>query len=811
MFDEIARDVKLALRGLRRQPAFAATVVLVLGLGIGMATAMFTVFDSVLLRELPVRDQNRLIVASGKGWGTIPHVPISYNALIDLRRRSHAMQGIAGVDYNGGFPQMLRDRDRLMSLQIANVTGNFFQVLDTRPLVGRLLRAEDDVAGAAPALVLSFDAWLQYFDGDRSVIGRRLTVPGYNQNFIIVGVALPGLKYPANAEAWACDVAVSSAGGGTASTMSVDVLARLAPNATVQDAAAEYFGALKQTFTNSPAFLPNLEARVDKLKDLVVGNVRPALIALAAAVALLLLIACANVGNLLLVRAAGRTHEITIRRVLGAGFAQLVRQLFVERLVLGALGGCLGFVLARTLIHVLVTLAPPELPRLDLIRMTGAPIMTAVVITLLTTLAFGLSPALWAAGRNPSLALRSGSRGGSPGKGARRIREVLVAWQVALAVIVLAGAALVSQSLIRLEQIKLGFDANQLAFVQFAWPWDKAATIPPSRNLIERILDRVETVPGVVAATPVHRMPFSGTQGADVSFVAEGSTASDATAPSIFNVEAGGPDYFRTLGLPMLRGRSFTTADREGAPKVIIVSDAVARRLWPQRDPIGMRLRINHKDFVNDWATVVGVVGEAHYRTYRAAAPSVYYPFRQFDAYTVRLVVRTTGDSARVLRAVRSAIGEVDPDIRVWKIDTMADLTATPLAQPRVNALLLSAFGFASLLLATIGLYGIMAASVRQQTRELGIRAALGATPARLRNLVLSQAFLVTGSGALVGLIGAVAATRVLRGLLFEVSPNDPATLLGVAALLVAVALVAAYVPARRATRVDPVECLRAD
>ena len=806
----LAHDIRLTLRGLRRTPGFTATVVLILALGLGMATAVFTVVHAVLLRRLPVRDQDRVVVLWGTAPGTLPDWPLPWPEFVRLRDGTRALSGVAGWQASA-VPQLLRRDDVGVEFMPQLVTGNFFQVLGARPLLGRVLRPGDDVPGADGALVLSYAAWRRLFRGDPGVIGQRVTVSGWPRALTVAGVLEPGLDLPAGTDAWIPMRAFTA--DSALARVPMHVVGRLAPGATRDRARAEFLAVLRapdDPAAANPEFLRHAGAEARPLADVVVGDVRPALVALAAAVALLLLIACTNVGTLLLVRAAGRARETAVRRALGAGRGQIVRQLLGEGVVLGAAGAAGALVLADALVRALVAMAPAGLPRLDTIRTGAAPVVIAAALALLTTALAGLAPALWSAGPDLASPLRRGTRVGT-GRGARLARGALVAWQVALAVVVLAAAALVTRSLARLQQVDLGYRAAGAAIVKLDWPWDVYGAVATSRDPMARIVARVEALPGVVAATPLFRPPLAGDEGADGLYVAEGQDPALAARGAFIDIEAAGPDFFRTFGIPVLRGRVFTAADRENAPHVVVVSEAVARQFWPGQDVLGKRLRLNADAYQHDWLTVVGVVPEVRYRTYRTAAPSLYYPARQFGAYAIRLGVRTAGPPSAMLPAIRRAIAEAEPRVGVWRLDTIDALLGAPLAQPRLNSLLLAAFALTALLLSAVGLYGLTATTVRQQTRELGVRIALGASPARVGRLVLRQAFAVAALGAAVGLAGALGTSRLLRSLLFEVSPADPGVLAGVCAVLLTVALLAAYAPARRATRVDPVEALRAE
>jgi len=803
--DRTWQDVRIALRGFRRSPSFTTTAVLILAIGIGMAVAMFAVFDAVLVRSLPVRDQDRVVELYTYRGDPNADFFLLREDLRKVAATSRTMRDIAGVAHWGAPGAPLVDGDRPLVLNRTTVTGNFFNVLGARALLGRLLVPTDEAPGAEPVVVLSYGTWRTVFGGDPAVVGRRLLEPYGRTSYRVVGVAPPGLDYPAGVGVWMPAWQPSD-------KLSVIAVARLAPNASVRAARDEFFGTMKR-------LSPDREyggVHIETLTHAVLGEVRPVLITLAAAVGLLLLIACVNVGNLLLLRAASRARELSIRRALGATYGDVVRQLVVESGLLGVAGGALGLLTAAELIRVLLVFAPPQLPRTDVIGVAGAPISIAVGVTLGAVLIFGVLPALGASRGQLASPLRFDSRAGTETRARRRVRHALVASQIALALVMLAGAGLLGRSLARLQGISLGYNPDRLSLLAIAFGPsvynDSAGKFDQSRlNATgEQVLAAFRAIPGVTSVTPMLVPPFLG----EAIFIGrldtEGQTPEEMKSNAFFPMEAGGADYFRTMGIPIRRGRGFTDADNERGEKVAVVSEAAARRLWPNEDPIGKRIHFWTAGDTTAWRTVVGIAGDTHFRSLRASAPTVYVPWRQ-SYWQGQYAIRTAGDLSAVLPALRRAAREVNPVLTLWQANTMDELLSAPLAQPRLSALLLGAFAFVSMLLAAIGLYGVMASAVRGSMRELGVRAALGASPERLRRGVLLQALRVTGAGGVVGLAVALAVSRLLTKLLFEVRPADPIAMLGSAALLLAVALIAAYVPAHQATRVDPVQALRAD
>jgi putative ABC transport system permease protein len=796
--NDFARDVRIGLRGLRRTPTFTIAAVLILGFGIGTAIAMFTVFRAVLLERLPVRDPERLVVLS-----TYKDPAVEFGLVLGdlklVRQNSRSIRDVAGFAHWGATPAPLLDGDHSYVLNRVLASGTFFDVLGARPLLGRLLRPDDDLAGAPPVIVLSYNVWRRQFGGDPRVLGRHLVEPYQQKTYTIVGVAPPGLDYPAGADFWMQPWPGSE-------HLSIISVARLVPGATPAATRAELFSIVNRERPE----LHLVGAKSTPFSQAMLGDVRPVLLVLTSAVGLLLLIACVNVGNLLLLRAGGRARELAIRRALGATYSDVVRQLLVESGLLAVGGGVLGLILAEALLRILIALAPAQLPRIDVISLAGAPIVAAISVTLLAVVLFGVVPALMAARANVAMALRLDARSGRDSAGRRRIRQLLVASQATLALIMLAGGVLLARSLARLEGLDLGYRAEHLTILGASWPAEKYGSDVKLYPIGEELTRRWRAIPGITAVTPVIIPPLLGANVFLGRVDLEGQSDADRAGNPVVPVEAGGNEYFQTFGIALRRGRGFGDADRENAPLVAVVSEALARRLWPSQDPIGKRIHYWWPD-TTVWRTVVGVAADVHLRALREATPAVYVPWRQAQFWQLNYAVRTSGTLSSVLSAMRRELHTVEPHLALWYVKPMDDLLAAPLAQPRMSALLMAAFGVAALLLAAIGLYGLMASVVRERTREIGIRMALGAAPERLRREVLGQALALSGAGAAVGVVVALAASRLLTAVLFEVSPTDPVALVAACGVLMAVALLAAYVPARWATKIDPASALRAD
>jgi putative ABC transport system permease protein len=549
-------------------------------------------------------------------------------------------------------------------------------------------------------------------------------------------------------------------------------------------------------------------AQIRTFPQAVLGDVRPVLRALTAAVILLLLLACVNVGNLVLLRVAARGHELALRRSLGAATGDIVRSLLLESGSLAVAGGMLGFALAVALIRLLVRVAPAGLPRIDVIRLADAPLLIAVGVTLVTVALVGIPPALTALRGDLATPLRGDARSGTETRTGRHVRHWFVGSQVALALVMLAGAGLLAHSLEKLLRIDLGYNADHLSLLWLAIPVTQGDADAKFAALLDQVPPALRSLPGVTALTPIAAPPFFGSQIFNAPWEVAGQAA-QAGHPRI-PIEAGGSEYFAALGIRLLRGRGFLDSDGAAAPKVAVVSEGAARLLQIGSDPIGQRIRFAGDTGAGNWRMVVGVTGDMHYRSLREATPAIYLPSRQYF-FQGGFAVRTSDPLTTLLPAMRRAVHDANPAASIVRSETMDALLTGQRALPRLSTLLLSGFGFVALLLAVIGLYGLMASVVRERTREFGVRLALGATPARVRREVIGAALSILAAGTTVGLAGAWLSARLLTALLYHVSPADPVTLIGVSALLVGAGLAAASAPARRATRIDPAQALRAE
>jgi putative ABC transport system permease protein len=806
MFEHIWRDLRWAYRGLWRAKAFAAMAILTLSVGMAGTTTMFALVEGVLLRPLPVHDQRQLLIAwkevSGAG-----HWPFDIKHLDVMRNEARSLETVAGVGYNGALPVAVSDNGAASYVRTATVTGDFFDVLGVEPILGRSLTRADNVDGAERVLVISHGLWQRSYGGSSDVLGRRVTIQ--RQPFTIVGVMPRDLEYPRSVEAWTPIAAAMSVRTNTAFHVAVDIVGRLRSGVTIAQATSELntIAAQLQIDSTSPTTGQQVVGR--PFADVVIGDMRMAMLVLFAAVGLVLLIACANVANLLLLRAEARRSELALRVAIGAGRLGLVRQILAESLVLALAAGSIALAMTWWTLQAIVSLVPGGLVRAESIRLDAAVVIFGIAVAFLTSALAGIIPALVASGADLVTHLRSGGRGHS-GAGMRRSRRGLVVAQVALAVTTVAAAGLLARSVLNLETLGISLAADRLVLVPLELPQPKYAERARHLQFLKDVMARLEATTGIRAATPVNATPLAGI-GWDALFTAEGQTDQAATANPLLNLESIHPNYFSTFDVPIVLGRAFTSDDRDGRPDVAIVSEDVANRIWPGQSPLGKRLKIGKLEDKGPWRTVVGVARPTRYRELSEPKATLYLPAEQFLVAAQTLVVRSSSPLPLVGRLVRERVLAIDADVQVMRAVPFAELLQRPLARPRFNALLTGAFGVAALLLSCVGLYAVIAAFVGQRTREIGIRVALGATGADVRRLVVSEGALLGGIGAALGLATALAAAPMLRDLLYDVHPLDPATMLSAALLLVAMSALAAYIPVRRATRIDPVYALRAE
>ena len=811
--ETLINDLTFALRVLRRNATFAASVVVTLAVGIGAATAMFGVVNGVLLTRLPIHDQGRVMVLRKEQLvGNETLVPFSVGDLRNFAAQTRTLETVAGAQYDGAWPATMRDGDRVLSPNTAVVSGNFFTTLGMRATFGRTLMESDDVVGG-DAIVISHALWLRAFGGDSAVVGRVIHGAGRGNAFRIVGVMPRGFAFPGKAEVWVPAVTVIPGAASNEGQWPYNLVGRMRAGVSAEQVRAEL-----AAFLARKAYVPgeprDVRASVRSIESLIVGDVKPALLALAGAVALLLGLANVNVANLFLVRGLGRRRELAVRAAIGAGGWRIARLMATEAVVLATLGGLAGLAVAAWLLRLVVSLAPAELPRTDAIRVDLAVAAATGVMVVVSALAFSLWPAI-AVSRQRDLhnVLRSAARTGAVDVGSRRARSFLVVAQVALAIVVLVGAGLLGRTLSVLQHLDMGFASDELSTVELSLPESITSSRPRLDAFYGAVTKRLATMPGMYSATVVLVPPFSGRNGWDAFFTAEGQTARDAAANPALDFQPVLPSYFSTMGIPIRRGRGIAATDREGTALVAVVSRSFAERAWPRQDPIGKRFKFGHADAPSPWTSVVGVVDDVRYRELTYPRPVVYVAWaQQTDKPPLSFVVaRGAAGHALAARDVDRLVRELEPRVLVTSVATMRQRLTTSLARPRFDAMVLGVFAAVAFVLAAVGVYGVIAALVRQRTPEIGIRLALGAQPGEVRWMVMRSGLGLAGAGVVAGLAASLAATRVLGAELYGVHPADPLTMSAASLALLVAAALACGVPARAASRVDPLTALKAE
>lgn len=799
-----AGQLWLGARSLLRSPGFTVTAVLTLALGIGLATAVFTVADALVLRRLPVLDQDRLVLLWGETRdGQSSKFPLALNEVRDFARGSRSLSSVAFFAFRGAVPAPIQVGDNFYPIRLGLVSGNFFDVLGSAPTIGRSLRVEDDIPGAAPVVVLSYHSWQQQFGGAPNVVGKTISMFYTGRNYRIAGVMPQGLEYPRGTDVWAPLVAYGSAGGFLEILSGeLNVLGRLRPEAPPSLAREELSAFLARP--ESPASHKQVRGAAYSLSDYVLGDTKPALLLVTLAAVLLLLLTCVNVANLLLVRALGRVDEFEVRSALGAGRGRMMTQLLIESGLLAIAGGVVGVALANAAVKFFVAFAPGDLPRADEIGVNVITIVAAVLLTSVAMMLSGLGPAFFASRMHGHEALRSGARQ-TGGRRVRAVAELLVVAQIALAAVTLTAAGLVTRSLLKLQHVNLAFDPGKLLVVSLAMRPDQLSDPQKQRAALNVIVANVKALAGVRSATPVMSVPFvADGGGVDGRLSLAAQSKEESASNPIVNMEIAAPNYFSALGIPILRGRSFTAEDSRASGAVVVISSSVAKHFWPHDDPIGRQLVELPEKY-----TVVGVVPETRYREVRKLRPTVYFPMEQWPDAPSTLLVRTTGSPETIVPALRRTIADAHLGVTFVSASTLNTLLDAPRAAPRLNTFVFAFFAFAAMLLAAIGLFAIIATLVRQRTHEFGIRLALGATSQSIHRIVMVRGIAIAMAGTAIGISIALAGRRLVSGLLFEVSPTDSTTLVAVAALLLSVALIASFFPARLGMRVDPAIALR--
>jgi putative ABC transport system permease protein len=790
-------DVRFGLRMLVKNPVFALVAVITMALGIGANTAIFSVVNGVLLRPLPYPEPGRLVTMQSN---------MSVPDLLDFQERTRSFEEGGGavlqaLDYTGGAEPL--------QVQAALSTHGLFKVLGAKAVIGRVISAEEDQAGGERVVVLAHGFWQQQFGGDKNIVGRTISLSG--NEYTVIGVMPPDFGLPYGKPDVFTSVRVTNPAASAARGVHfLRTYWRLKPGVTLAQAQAEMPAIEKQLEQIDPIENKNRRILLMPLHERVVGDTRPALMVLFGAVGLVLFIACANFANLLMARSAARQQEIVIRTALGAGRTRLVRQLLTESVMLSLLGGGVGLMFAMWGVDLLMAFQPANLPRLESIRLDRWVLMFTLGVSVLTGLVFGLVPAWKASRADMSEALKEGGRSATAGAGRHRFSNLLVVSELALAVLLLTGAGLLIKGFWRLSRVDPGFKPEHLVSMRIELPEARYKEIPSQTQFRERVLESVNSLPGTEAAI-ISEIPLVSDALAQ-NFVVEGQPVAPGEEPDLYTRTIMG-DYFRLMNIPLLKGRAFTHQDREGSPLVAVVNEAMAREYFKDKEPLGARVRWARGE-QQIWVTIVGVAGDVrHFGLNQPDEPAIYTPYAQTAFPWKRwqyLVVRSNTESpASVVEAVKKQVWSVDSQIPMTKVRAMTDVVAASMTPQRFNMTLLGIFAAVALLLACVGIYGVISYSVTQRTHEIGIRMALGARERDVLRMVLGQGMLLTVIGVAIGLLAAFALTRVMATMLFGVTATDPLTFASVSALLAAVALLSCYLPARRATRVDPMTALR--
>lgn len=800
--DTLLQDIHFALRMLRKSPGFTAVAVLTLALGIGANAAIFSIVDEVLLRPLPFKDAGRLVDLTEYNPGKVENAGVPFPDYLVLRQRNTVFDETAAYflvtasnDVVLGGPSST-ERERY-----STVTNSFFTILGVQPALGHGFSAADEIPGGAKVFLVSDALWHTLFGGNPQAIGKEYLLDG--ENFTLVGVMPPGFDFPNGCGIWVPTSTLGESGIRDRISHPYHVLGHLRRGVSLAQAQVQIEGIqerLARIYSKTDA---NWHIGARPLLNEVVGNVRTSLFVLLAAVGFILLVACSNVVNLMLARASAREREFAIRATLGAGRMRLLRQNLTESLVIVGTSAAVALAFAKWGFALIVSLTQIHLPRMEAFQLSGPVLAFLAAIGALTTVLVGLAPALQASRQEPQGALRDGQRGGGSSLRSRRLRGGLVISEVALALLLLCGAGLTLRSFRQLNRVNPGFQPEHLLTMKIALPSGEYPKLEQTSAYLDRLLERLRMLPGVQAAAAASTLPLSGESDWG-TFQIAGNATPDWTSFSTADWRGVSADYFRTLEIPVLRGREFTAADVKN-PNTLIINAAAAKKFWPGTDPLGQRIVTRDR---RDSLEVIGVVGDVKGAGLDAQAkPEIYTLLRGF--WYAFLVLRTDQEPASVISAARAQVAAIDKGVPVYQVATMDELLSRSVAPQRFDVFLLGLFAALALVLAAIGIYGVLSFGVSQRTHEIGIRLALGAHPREILRLIVRQGLQLVVVGLILGIVASLALTRFMSSLLFEVRATDPLTFVAVAVLLALVALLACYVPARRAMRTDPMVALR--
>jgi len=800
--DTLIKDLRYGVRSFLKRPGFLVIAISTLALGIGATTAMFTVVNSVLLRPLQFPEPERIVLFEGiNPRQGITESNMSVPDIVDWQQQSQSFEQIAGFFTGGVF---MSTGDEVERLRAAGVSAEFFPLFKTNPLSGRVLQADDAQPGRDTAVVISHALWQRRFGGTADVVNRKITLNG--KPAVIVGIMPAGFTYPGDCETWT-PFALNAAEERRDNRF-VNVVSRLKPGVSMLQAQTDMDTMNQRLAQNYVDTNTGWSVRLTELRESMVGELRTSLLILLGAVAFVLLIACANVANLLLARAAYRQKEIALRTALGASRMRVVRQLLTESVMLSIVSGVAGLALSLWFVKLLTAITPPDAPRFSEIGINWQVFAFTFAVTILAGILFGLVPALQTSRPNLNETLKDSGQRGSETGGRNRVGSLLIVSEIALSFILLAGAGLLIKSFLHLRELSPGFNADNVLAMRLTLPPGKYKQGEPRAQIYQQLVDRVKQTPGVQSAALVLSLPLGGDSfnvGRGVIREGRPMTPEEQTNAQHLPIS---PDYFQTLQIPLKAGRTFTDGDNFQSTKVVIVNETMARTLWPNENPIGRRFTVwRDEKFPRE---VVGVVGDTKSSLDKEPGQQMYVPYAQDANWgSLSLVVRTAGEPTSLAGSVREAIRAVDKAVPTYNLKTLTDVVSTSAAPRRIPMLLLSAFAGVAMLLAMLGIYGVTSYYVTQRTHEIGVRMALGAQIVDVLKLVLRRAMWLALVGIGIGVVGAVAVTRYLTSLLFGVKPIDTVTFVAVAVVLAVVVFVACLVPARRAAKIDPLEALR--